>query len=146
MFRFIKNNKPLRTNEVVKMACDYWHWHVTEEEDTSKPTSTMGNRDAYFKWLASQAVDTIGHAIEDLQYYVFERDIDGKIVTNYLQSIHGDNKPIFDMGVVAKEIYFNLASEKSYKDMENSLKEMKPYIDFCFYLKEQGVTAEGMGW
>jgi hypothetical protein len=85
----------------------------------------------------------LGHAIEDLQYFVTK---DSENHTIYIRS-KTPKKAEFDMADVAAMIVGNFTRHAdSAEDIVEMTKALKPYLDLCFHLKSLNIVGIGLGW
>lgn len=134
MFQFKnKNNTILPINEIDRIACEFWQVEFNTRHYATPNPSVWGMPN----WF-----DTIGHAIEDLQYFAGTRE--GKKI--FYRSIDS-NVAEFDFGEIAAMV---IANNTRFCDNPEELKDMlefiQPYLNFCYYLKSLGIIGIGMGW
>lgn len=135
MFQFknTKENKTFTLNEIDKIACEFWGVEYDTRHYASPNPSVWGMPN----WF-----DTIGHAIEDLQYFAGSRE--NKKV--FYRSINS-NVAEFDFGEIATMLLQNnTRCCKNPIELEEMIDFLKPYTNLCYYLKSLEIIGIGMGW
>lgn len=138
MFQFknIKTNETLTLNKVDELAAQFWSKEVNNREYAYPGEGSMFSH-------APNWFDVLGHAIEDLQYFVTK---DSENHTIYKRS-KSPKKAEFGMNEVASMIVGNFTR---HADNANDIVEMttalKPYLELCFHLKSLNIVGVGMGW
>lgn len=117
-------------NEVDTIAAKFWGKEVHPKYYASP----------YEGHCSPNWFDTIGHAVEDLQYF--------KSVSGYYhRSLNGGTRAEFDMREVAALILNQVSRfDNSTEEIEETLKGLKPFLDLCYHLKSLDIIGVGKGW
>lgn len=138
MFQFknITTNETLTLNKIDEIAANFWG------KEIKKDTYAYPGEGNVFSH-APNWFDVLGHAIEDLQYFVTK---DSENHTIYIRS-KTPKKAEFDMADVAAMIVGNFNRHADSAESIVSMTEaLKPYLDLCFHLKSLNIIGIGLGW
>lgn len=127
-------------NEIDQMACAFWGKEI-DEEWYATPQGKEIN------WF-----DMIGHAIENAQYvkrdckvipYTFISRVDGQEVSTTVTTVPWNNVCVW---LIKDNTSVNFKREKWFEIVQYATTYLKPYLEFCKHLEEQGIVAEALGW
>lgn len=130
-FKNIETNETLTLNEVDNIVAKFWG-----KEVDPKYYACPSNKG--LNWF-----DSLGHAIEDLQYFYYTC---GNGEKRYLRSTDPTTAN-FDMAEVASMLVYSQSRYSSnYEDILESLEYIKPHIELCYHLKSLNIIGVGCGF
>lgn len=135
-FKNIKTNYTYTINEIDEIAAKFWGKEVHPREYAYPG---KGSRWSH----APNWFDTLGHPIEDLQFFTYKDD-EGRLI--YKRS-NTPRAAEFDMREVASLLLNDMTRyQDSADDMISMCEAIRPYIELCFHLKSLDIIGVGCGW
>jgi hypothetical protein len=136
-FKNIESGKIYTLNEIDAIAADFWgkEVHPKKYAYPDEPLEYGIHKPNWF--------DTLGHPIEDLQFFVY-KDEENRLIYKRSKT---QREAEFDMVEVAS-LLLNDATRysKSVESMYKTLEFIKPYIELCYHLKSLNIVGIGRGW
>lgn len=135
-FKNTETKKIYTLNEIDEIAAKFWGKEVHPRQYAYPGKgSTWSHAPNWF--------DTLGHPIEDLQYFT-NRDEENRLI--YKRS-NTPREAEFDMREVASLLLNDMTRyQNSADDMLSMCEAIRPYIELCFHLRSLNIVGIGLGW